>query len=143
MKYYFITLFLIVLISYLGIFIKTERKIWEALVPGYNIYILFKILDLHIFLFISLIILILIPITSKFFILLIVVNLPFIISDAFGYKLFYGFLILLFPIFFLPYVVFKGTYIYSEYKSGKDNLEDERLDKMIEESLRNCSWNSF
>ena len=84
LKYYLIILILTFLISYFGIFIKSGRKIWESLIPGYNIYILFKILDLHIFLFISLIILILIPITSKFFILLIVVNLPFIISDAFG-----------------------------------------------------------
>lgn len=138
LKYYLIILILIFLISYFGIFIKSGRKIWEALIPGYNIYILFRILDLHIFLFITLTVLILFPITSKFFILLTLINFPFILADAFGYKLIYGFLILIFPIIFLPYVVYKGTYVYTQVGNEKDNFTDEKLDKMIKESLRNC-----
>ena len=134
MKCYMVLLLLSLIVSYLEMFKKAGRKIWEAVVPIYHLYVLFKILDLHIFLFIILFIFIVIPITSKFFLLLVIIYLPFIIADCFGYKMVYGFLGVLCPVIMLPYMVFKGSYRYSRI----DNSKEDDLDQLVEESLRNC-----
>lgn len=127
-----IILAVILFISYIEIFLKANRKIWEALIPFYNIYVFTKIIDIHIIIVIILAILILFPLTSKFFLLLVIINLPFILADAFGYSMVYGFLGLVLPIIFIPIIAFKGTYLYD---TSNVNLE-ENLDKLVSESLK-------
>jgi hypothetical protein len=132
MNYYYILHILILFISFIIYFLKSHRKIWESLIPGYNIYIFFKLLDIPLAILIMLGIFIIIPITRLFFTCLTIIYIPFILADSLGLSKKYALLSLVFPIIFVPFMIYKGSYVYDDSIIASE----ENLDNLIEESLK-------
>ena len=118
-------LVLICLISLLialpGFINKAGYSLWKGFIPGYNIYLFFRIIEfppiLLIFIALGLIFL---P-DRVFAITLLFVLLPFITSDAFSKGKVFGFITLLLPFIMYPYLGYLcGIYYYDTFDNKKN-----------------------
>lgn len=111
----------ILLIAYLitfylslpGLFSKAGYSAYKGLIPIYNLYILFEILNIKP-LFILLMGIGLIILEDRMFIITFLFTImPFTIADAYDKKLLTGILGLCLPFIVFPYIAYiNGTYIY-------------------------------
>ncbi len=99
---------------------KAGYKFFYGLIPFFNIYLFFKVLEINpIFLIIYSILIIIAPF-RELFITILVIFLPFMIGDAYETSLKYSFLGLVLPFIIFPYIgYFHGVYQYD----GGDNIE--------------------
>lgn len=103
--------FIILYFSICGFVKKAGYKLWQGLIPIYNLYLFITVIK------VSPILLILISLglifleQRAFFGTLIYIFLPFIIADKYGQNTFIAILTLLFPYVMYPYIAFiKGYY---------------------------------
>ena len=102
-----------------GFISKAGYSFWKGLIPGYNIYLFFTLIEFSpILLLILALGLIFLP-DRAFVITLLCVLLPFMVSDAYGKGKLTGFLTLILPFIMYPLIgYFIGTYAY-DVREGK------------------------
>lgn len=108
-----ILIYLIVLyLSIPGFLKRAHKPFYYGLIPFLNVYVLMKVLRFNIIHLLIITALIIIPYTSNFVLTFIYIFLPFIICYAYGKSLFLGFLGVLFPYFFYPFIAYIiGMYV--------------------------------
>ncbi len=112
-KIFLIAYFVAFYLSLPGFFSKAGYSAFKGLIPIYNIYIFFEILDIKP-LFLMLLGLGLIFLEDRMFIMtFLFVIMPFAIADAYDKKLLTGIIGLFLPFIIFPYIAYmNGTYLY-------------------------------
>ncbi len=115
MKILIIVTALLIYLSIPGLLSKAGYSTIKGLIPGYNVYLLFNVLGIEIYLFIALVILIIIPITRIITLTFIYVYIPFYIADSYGKNCLFGILGIILPFLYYPlFGYFIGNYTYYE-----------------------------
>lgn len=101
------------LIALPGFIHKAGYSLWKGLIPFYNIYLFFRLIEFPmIVLLLFSILFILLP-DRVFILTLLVILLPFMVGDAYGKSKFSGVLTLFLPFIMYPYLAyFNGVYCY-------------------------------
>ena len=129
-------LIVISLISFLialpGFINKAGYSLWKGFIPFYNIYLFFRIIEFPvILLFLMGLGLIILP-DRVFVITLLLVLLPFIVSDAFGKGKVFGLITLFLPFIMYPYLGYLcGVYYYDNLDCHKGYIRRHKLFSII------------
>ena len=111
MKYLFIAYLICIYLSIPGFINKAGYKFILGLIPGYNLYLLFKILEIPTSIMIVLLLGLLFLVNKVFVITLIF--LPFLLADAFSKKYSMPILGLLLPFIVFPYLAYSNNTSYN------------------------------
>ena len=105
--------FIIIYLSLPGYFSKANYPFWKALIPIYNIYILFEILQFNKGILLIILGFIFIPYTRIFTLTALYVFMPSLIAKAYDKNFIFGILGIVLPFVFYPLIsYFPSTYIY-------------------------------
>ena len=107
---------LILHFSIAGFVSKGGYNYFLGLIPIYNLYILFNLLDIPFYVFFILSLLIVFLPERMFIITALIVFLPFLIGEYYEEKMIYSFCMLIIPYVFYPYV----AYYHGIYNCGGD-----------------------
>ena len=106
--------FIIIYLSLPGYFVKANYSFWKALIPIYNIYILFEILQFNKSILLIILGFIFIPYTRIFTLTTLYVFMPSLIAKAYNKNFIIGILGIIFPYIFYPFIsYFPSTYVYA------------------------------
>ena len=109
----FLIIIIIIYLSIPGFLVKAGKPFYMGLIPIYNIYLFYKVIDVELGLLLILIGLSIIPYTSSFVLTMVYIFTPFIVCHAYSKNLLFGILGVIFPFVFYPLVgYFLGTYVY-------------------------------
>ena len=106
-------------ISIPGLLSKAGIKFYYGLIPIYNIYLLFKVLNLNPILIIIFSLLMIICPFRELFATIFVIFLPFMVGEAYSGMLRYSFLSLILPFIGFPLI----AYVIGVYQYGGDSIE--------------------
>lgn len=106
--------FIIIYLSLPGYFVKANYSFWKALIPIYNIVILFEILHFNKNILLIILGFIFIPYTRIFTLTALYVFMPSLIAKAYDKNFIFGIIGILFPYIFYPFIsYFPSAYVYS------------------------------
>lgn len=96
-----------------GYLMKAGYSLLKGLIPVYNVFTLFKVLEINLGLLFIIAGFIVIPYSREFTLTLLYIFLPFIICHAYGKPVILGLVGIIFPFVFYPVMAYiLGTYVY-------------------------------